>query len=245
MRDSTTNGWDGTTDMILDIAVFEDDRVFANYMEQIIRSATNHPTAINTDSQNAIYHYLLKSTRPTLYFLDIIIENQPSGFELAERIYENAADSKIVFITKYPEAILGNAPYKVMAYSTILKCNPLLEQEIKDTIHLAQEEVLGNSLYVVHNRYEDLYIPINTICFIEHIISTNKICIHCIDGRYILWDSLKNISKRLPGRFVRCHNSFLVNRDNIRCIDKKTRIITFVDGSQCPYSMMKKGGLFL
>lgn len=86
-----------------------------------------------------------------------------TSFAFAEKINLNDDGGKIVFITSYPGKIIGNAFYKIKACNTILKCNPHVEQEIEDTILLAREAVVGESLFLVSNRYEDLYISIKSI----------------------------------------------------------------------------------
>ena len=52
---------------------------------------------------------------------------------------------------------------------------------------------------------------------------------------------MKDLESTLDDSFVRCHRSFLANRNNIKEVDMKARVICFVNGETCLMStrMMK------
>jgi len=226
------------------IAVFEDDRKFSKCLERIIRQYTHNPTAINTANTGELSLWIKKTTEPILYFLDIMIENRAFGFEIAQQIYKQNSGSLIVFLTAYPKKIINNAFYKIKAFSIIYKNNPELEDEIEQTIDMAEQKFLGRCLYIFVDRFQTLYIPHESICFVETIKKANKLCVHCIDGQYVVRETLKVLQENLaPFGFVRCHKSFLVNKANIRKVDKSAMSLIFHNGVSCPYSYLMKGNL--
>ena len=230
--------------MSIRIAVFEDDRPYAAWLERIIRQHTHHPTAINTGAANEIISWIQQASGPILYLLDIVADGEAVGFEIARSITERQDSSLIVFITAHPQQIKYKPLFKTMAFSIILKNAPLLEQEIKETITLAAEALQTNCFYIHIGKHETLYIPHQKICFVEAVKGTNKLCIHCTDGQYVIRETLKNLQEQLmPFGFIRCHKSILVNKANIRKQDRSTRMLTLHNGSTCPYSYLMQGGL--
>ena len=57
------------------------------------------------------------------------------------------------------------------------------------------------------------------------------------------WGKIKDIEKEVDERFYRCHRSFLVNKDNIREIDFRNRVIYMVNGDECLISTRMMKGL--
>ena len=55
--------------------------------------------------------------------------------------------------------------------------------------------------------------------------------------------TLKELTGVLDGNFVRCHRAFLVNKNNIKEVDTKNRIIYFANGETCLMSTRMMKGL--
>ena len=51
---------------------------------------------------------------------------------------------------------------------------------------------------------------------------------------------LKNMEEQLDERFIRCHKSFIINKDKVKEIDKKANTVTMSNGSVCPVSKTGK-----
>jgi len=226
------------------VAVFEDDRDFAAQLECLIRQYTHHPTAINTASIEELTRWIEKTDEPVLYFLDIVSDDKTLGFQIAQQICNQNNGSLIVFLTAYPKKIINNAFFKVKAFTVILKNNPALGDEIMETITLAEQVMQAKCLYIMVDKFQTLYIPYDKICYLETIKSTNKLCIHCNDGQYVIRETLKVMQESLaPLGFARCHKSILVNKANIRKMDKTAMSLTFHNGATCPYSYLMKRNL--
>ena len=230
------------------IAIFEDDRPFAMQLESLIRQYTHHPTAINTGIADEFINWIMKTTEPVLYLLDIVSCGKAIGFQLAQQIVEQQEkggnSSLIVFLTAYPQKILYNPIFKTKAFSIILKNEHSMDGEIKETIKLATQAILSKCLYINVGKFETLYIPHEKICYVEAIKGTNKLCIHCTDGQYVIRKTLKNLQEQLiPFGFVRCHKSIIVNKQNIRIKDKSSMTLIFHNGASCPFSYIMRGSI--
>ena len=55
---------------------------------------------------------------------------------------------------------------------------------------------------------------------------------------------MKEVENSLDERFIRCHNSFIVNKDKIKEIDKKNRIAYMINGEECLISTRGIKSLF-
>lgn len=227
----------------MQIAIFEDDREFAGTLESLIRQHTHYPTSINTADSDALWEKTSRAPGPVLYFLDIVSNGRTSGFDLAQRIAQLQQECLLVFLTAHPFKILGNPFYKTKAFSVILKSNPQLHEEIRATISLAEHALKKRCLFLHAGRYEEFGVPFSSICYLEAVKGTNKVCIHCVDGQYVIRETLSALLERLPPAFVRCHRSIIVNRENIQRRDKSNRLLTFTGGASCPYSFGMRGGL--
>ena len=61
----------------------------------------------------------------------------------------------------------------------------------------------------------------------------HKVILHAKDRQIEFSGTLKYLTGSLDDHFVRCHRSFLVNKNNIKEIDAKNRIIHFTNGESC------------
>jgi len=232
------------TKITMKIAIFEDDQPFATQLETLIRQYTHHPTAINTGVVDEILNWINKTTEPVLYLLDIMSCGKAMGFQIAQHIAEHQIGSLIVFITAYPKRILFNPFFKTKAFSIILKNAISLEGEVKETIDLAIQAMHSKCVYISIGKFETLYIPHEKICYVEAVKGTNKLCIHCLDGQYVIRETLKNLQEQLaPFGFARCHKSIVVNKANIRKKDKSAMTLTFHNGASCPFSYLMRGSV--
>ena len=228
----------------MNIAIYEDDYSFAGQLELYISRYTHFPPALNTGRPDALERYLTATIQPTLFFLDIVLEGANLGLTAAARISERKLGDMIVFLTAYRDRIIGNPVYLTISFSVIFKDSLTLYQEVAATIDIARAALAGKCLLRSIGKYENLYIPFDSILFIEHVKGRNKVCIRCADGRYTVCDTLTAIHAQLDGRFVRCHHAYIVNRDKIIKIDKTTKTVYLAGGSSCPYSQTMKRNLF-
>ena len=225
------------------IAIYEDDEQSARRLERIIQAHINDIISPGILRESDLKSYLAQAMQPTLCFLDIMEAGVASGFALADYINQLDSAHLVVFVTSYPGRIIGNPHYLTRAFSLILKGGTNFEDEVRSTIDLAKEAIKKHSLLIHKGRFDSLYIPLDSIYFIENIKGSGKVCIHCKNGQFIIRSSLAGLLTKLDERFVRCHYSFVVNRQNILRINKRARTIHFPDERFCPYSYLKKGVL--
>ena len=153
-----------------------------------------------------------------LVFLDIYM-SELLGIEAAHKLRELDYRGKIVFLTASPDfAIAG---YDVEAAGYLLK--PLAFQTFSQMMDRMLKYFEG-STYPVRQRSKVIRIPYDEILYIE---SRNSKCIlHGKSEDYVIYKQLDKIAEELNDwRFLRCHQSFLVNMDHVRLADREFRMV--------------------
>lgn len=227
----------------MNIAIYEDDRDYAMLLERHISRHTHFPTSINTGSRLAIEKYIKEKKEATLFFLDIILQGEDSGFAVAEMIAEQKRGDLIVFMTSNTEKIIANPFHKTIAFNIIFKNSDSLMQEVADTITLARESLANTCLLHAVSKTENLYIPFDGILFIEYLKGSSKVLIKCINAEFTIRGTLSKIHEKLDSRFVRCHKSYVVNSTKVVKLDKTAKKVHLINGVECPYSLFMKSGL--
>lgn len=154
-----------------------------------------------------------------MIFLDIYIGNE-LGINIARKLRKEMDFSgQIVFLTSTVDfAIEG---YEVGAIGYLLK--PIATEKLYMIMDRAIQKYNVN-IYRIKQRKNIITIKFEDIIYIE---SSNSRCIlHSNKGNYTLYKRLNNIESELRDkRFLRCHQSYLVNMDYIKNADKQFELV--------------------
>lgn len=143
-----------------------------------------------------------------LIFLDICM-NGLDGVETAHRLRDTRCGTDIIFLTTTPDfAIEG---YEVEAAGYLLK--PLEEEKLCQLL----ERLFGreDSMMLTLRQGNSVYSIVSSeIVYIES--SRNRLTIHTVRETIPCYGRLDELACRLSEKkFLRCHQSFLVNMDRI------------------------------
>lgn len=165
-----------------------------------------------------------------LLFLDIYMKNM-NGMETARKLREMKRNGPIVFLTASPDFAIES--YEVEASGYLLK--PYDAEKIKElTAHILKKD--EKKRVAVKTRRQYRYPYTDDIRYIDS--DRHAVTIHLTDGTEIVTqEKLGDIEKRIGEiRFLRCHQSFLVNMDYIRdvqedfILDEESRVPIRVRG---------------
>lgn len=179
------------------------------------------------------------TTNTGIYFLDIDLHSDINGIQLAEKIREHDPRGFIVFITTHAEMSYLTFIYKVEAMDYIIKDNYAdIKQRIKDCIQNAHDRYKSKSselqkVFSIKVNDKIINIDYNDILFFETSSTIHKIILHSINRQVEFYGKMKEIEKNLDDRFIRCHTSFIINRDKVKEIDKKNRIAYMINDEEC------------
>lgn len=170
-----------------------------------------------------------------IYILDISLNSDINGIELATKIRSQDVRSKIIFVTTHSELSLLVFKYQIEALDFILKDFPdSLYDRFKRALSVAQERFEVNDSDT--NNYIQVKvgemvrsINVNDILFFESSQNPHKLVMHLNDGQLEFYGLLKNVPT-MNSAFYKCHKSYVVNLNQMSALDRHLRILTMVDG---------------
>lgn len=239
---------------MLKIYVCEDIEVQRNKIKKTIENIVlmeDLDMEIGCVSDNP--HTILEKVKETedvgVYFLDIDLGADMTGLTLAQEIRKYDPRGFIIFVTTHSEMSYMTFIYKLEALDFILKDNPEeLDRRVYECILKANQrfasvnnKVQANFSVKVNEKV--ITVDYDEILFFETSTNVHKIILHCKKREMEFWGKIKDIEKEVDERFYRCHRSFLVNKDNIREIDFRNRVIYMVNGDECLISTRMMKGL--
>ncbi|AOR25025.1 LytR/AlgR family response regulator transcription factor [Clostridium taeniosporum] len=229
---------------MLSIMVCEDDteqrtRITKYIEDSIMIENLDMEIVLSTESPEETIEYLKKNTISGLYFLDVDLNSNINGIKLAEMIREYDPRGFIVFVTTHAEMSYLTFMYKVEAMDYIIKDNyETVKERIHECILNAHKKYSSKVTEMQKNftiKVEDKIINIeySKILFFETSNIIHKVLIHAVDRQIEFYAKMKDIESKLDERFYRCHRSFLVNKDNIKEIDRSNRVVHMINGQEC------------
>lgn len=233
---------------MIKIFICEDNVEERKRIKNIIKSALlmeqfNMKIFISTGDPYEIIEEVKSNPATGLYFLDVDLNAEINGIQLAEQIRKYDPRGFIVFITTHEEMSHLTFLYKVEALDYIYKDNfqtvPLKIQEcMKNVDSKANHDpepfektfsakVSGNIITV---KQAD-------IIYFETSSTIHKVVLHTENRRLEFYDKMKNLEKVLGEPFFRCHNSFLINKNHLVEINTRERIAHMSNGDECLLSI--------
>ena len=202
----------------MEIAVCDDNTIDRNTTAQMLRQClrmSNSGGGITCFSNGIELLYEAQDGKIfDAVFLDIYMDKM-MGMDVARRLRASGYTGKIIFLT----ATSGFAveSYEVKAFGYMLK--PVTFEKIESmTKELLKD--FDAEVYHLRHRGEIISIDYNNIEFIE---SCNSKCLlHCASGdTHTVYKRLCDIEDELcDSRFLRCHQSYLINMNHIVHADK-------------------------
>lgn len=178
-----------------------------------------------------------------LYFLDIDLQADKNGIELAQEIRRFDPRGYIVFITTHSEMAVLTFRYKVEAMDFILKDEPdILPKHICACIRSAEDNYktqleTSNRLLTVKIDKSSLVLDQNDILAITTANDSHKITVHTRTGIKQMSGSLKEFSAALNPGFCQCSRSAIVNLHHVTAFNRETALLTMDSKDTFPVSV--------
>lgn len=181
-----------------------------------------------------------------LYFLDIGLQADCNGLQLAAAIRSRDPLGEIVFITSKSEMCYLTYEYQVRALDFIIKDNPsALPDKIRKCMRAAAEKekqinaLSLEPLYLKING-ERVYLNTEDVLYIKTSKEAiHKIIIYTKTGFESIYSTLKEMElalKKYPS-FCRCNKSIIVNKKYIERTTNKGKELLLTNGTVLPVSL--------
>jgi DNA-binding LytR/AlgR family response regulator len=215
------------------VALVEDEKIFSATQEKICRGILEklnivYDITVFDNSGDFIKAFSQGQKRFDLLLLDIVMDGA-NGMDIAKMIREIDKEAVIIFITSSSEYVFNG--YDVGALHYLLK--PVDETLLEKLITTAYKNKSQSPFIIIKSGTQNQRISIKDIIALETV--GRKVEITLTDKVFYYNDKLADLLNELPKeKFIRCHQSFAVNIDNIREINRFDA--SAVNGKKIPIS---------
>lgn len=211
--------------------------------DYILFQSYNMEVACVTNRPNVVIEKIKKEKSIGAYFLDIGLNSNMNGIQLAEQIRNEDPRGFIVFVTSHVELSFLTFQYKVEALDIIAKDSQMVHKihACIDNIYIKYTSANNNihKTFAIKLNNEYLYLNTNEIIYFETSPNVHKTYVHTDTYKLEFTGLLKNIEPQLDDNFFRCHRSSIVNKNFISSIDYKNKVIHLINGDSCLISGKK------
>ena len=189
------------------------ENIFIKYdFDACVQHTTSNPNELIT---------FIQSNKPEVLFLDIDLNSNYNGVELAKEIRKKNKSIYIIFVTGHFEYIIS--AYECKTFDFIQK--PFTNSKLERTVLRLFEDLQYNTSKFIKLSNRSELINQSLVNYIQK--DGMRTIYNMESGTMESYGSFTNISNSLPENFVRCHKSYIVNIDNISSVDFKDNTIYF------------------
>ncbi|EOT27267.1 hypothetical protein C805_01375 [Eubacterium sp. 14-2] len=239
---------------MLDIFVCEDNAAQRQTVVNIIQNIVlieelDMQLTLDTGDPYMLLEKVRTSQNTGIYFLDIDLNSNMNGMKLAQQIRLYDPRGFIIFITAHSELSYMTFQYRVEAMDFVLKDNPAeVKVKLRECLLNAMERHTlqtnkTHKVYTLEAGGRKISVDYDDILFFETSSNIHKVILHAKDRQIEFPGTLKELTGALDSNFVRCHRAFIRNKNNIKEVDTKNRIIHFTNGETCLMSTRMMKGL--
>ncbi|GKV57213.1 accessory gene regulator protein A [Sporosarcina sp. NCCP-2222] len=228
------------------IVICEDDQLQRDQLLSEVQSYANfHEPSIEvvlcTGKPEEVLAYS-QSQQADCYLLDIELNHQLDGMDIAMGIRQNDPLASIIFITTHADRLKLTFSYKLAALDFIVKDTPKrISAQLREALQAAfttykqigQSEQIPMVQLEIGERIKN--IKIQDIYYIETSPLPHKLTLYDCNGFYEFYGKLKDF-EQLDSTFFRCHKSFLINLLHVKEVNKKSRTVLMANGATCDVS---------
>ena len=236
---------------MIPVYICEDHEAARKNLEQqvkniiIIENLDMH-IKLSTANPEEILEEVSTAKERGIYLLDIDLSHEMSGFDLAKVIRQRDARGFVVFVTTHGELALETFRYQIEAMDYILKDEPdkITERLQSCFLNICQrmesDHTKDSDYFVLRQMDEVRYIHLMDIIYFETSAQKHKVNL-VTEKEYIeFFGDLKSIEEKTGGQFIRCHRSYLINRNYIDTINAKESYVLMKNGKRCDMSRSGK-----
>ena len=210
---------------MINFALIEDNKKILNNLSHMLdciflKHNLDAEISLSTTNVSELLSFIEKNKIDVL-FLDIDLNSNFSGLEIAEKVRKTNKNCYIIFETAHLEYSLMAYKFKTFDYI----CKPITLQRLEDCILRLFDDVSGLSKKFLRIDSKNTIIADNDIKYIKR--EGMKLIFHTESRDYEVYSSFLKIQSLLPNNFVRCHKSFIANINNITKIEASSNTVFF------------------
>lgn len=183
----------------------------------------------------------LKADAP--YDLSLLEVTSDSDIELTRKVRHAREQSDMMLIADVRIPVMKIVTPETRVCSLLQK--PYEEKDMKEVVRdfmaaffRSREVPTDSNSIVIENRQGRRVIPFSHIYYVE--AREKKVHFRLRDREYSVYESLDNISRRLPATFIKCHRSFMFNTAYLDRVKLSENIVYLEHGIMVPLSRSYK-----
>lgn len=211
--------------------------------KEILMEGYDMQIVCTTGKPEEVLNSLKESAQRGIYFLDVELKrSNMNGFSLGQEIRKQDTRGFLIYVTAFRELAFETFRYHLEALDYIVKENrELMFQGIRKSLGIISERIQqeqGEQRKYFSVKMMDVvhHIPVDEIVFFETTNKTHRILLHGLNGRMDFVGSMQDLEKQLGKGFLRVHRAYLVNTNQIKEVDLKSRKIMMKNGEFCWFS---------
>lgn len=216
---------------MLNFAICDDNLNIRDRLEKLLENifAKNNYNAkvdFKTDNTKDMLEHV-NNSKTDVILLDINLNSNKSGLELAESIRKINKDVYIIFTTGHLEYAM--VAYKFKTFDYLAK--PITYDRLEETVKRLFEDIYGMPKKYIKIDNKNTIVDEAEVLYIKR--DGMKLVFHTANRDYDTYSSFTKFQDRLPKNYLRCHKSCIVNISQIKDVEPVSGTITFKDSSTC------------
>lgn len=219
------------------ILICEDNAVHLDQISTIIKhylmmNENNYSISYTSQDPHKIIQYI-KETKPRkgIYFIDVDLQSDMNGLELAREIRAKDIEGRIIFITSDQTAAKESFRFNVEALGFIEKTADLnlLREEICEIFRTAlSRQVQVNEIKKEHFSFtyagETYHFNLEDVILLETSDIPHKLKLYTVDGFFEFSGTIMSFEERYP-KLIRINRYALINPAHISSFNSSTKEI--------------------
>ena len=168
----------------------------------------NYDEKLQKEIDNTLY--------PKIYIMDIELDGEVSGMEVAEKIRDNDWDSEIIFVTTH-DKYFDKVHRQILEVFDFIEKFQDMENRLEKDIKLILSKKADKKLLKIKGNHADVEIYMRNILYILRDKEERKSIIYTDtdDVTFKVSNSLIDLLERLDSRFVQTHKSCIANKNRM------------------------------
>lgn len=200
--------------------VVEDEKIQQEKVKAVIdkvqfKTTEEIQTVFFTKYTKALQNLISDNTIHKIFIMDIELENNTSGIQIAKKIREDDWDSEIIFVTSHDKMFetVYRSIYQVFDF--IEKYHDM-SKRLEEDISIILKKNFDNKMLTYSNRLFDLKVYYRSILYIYREKDERKLVIVTDTNIFKIGLTIPEMLELLDDRFKQCHRSCIVNTDRVQ-----------------------------
>lgn len=173
----------------------------------------------------------LAESRPEIVLMDIDLNSNKNGIDMAEALYSISQNTQIIYVTAYTDRFIQDVFLRQANVCGFLN-KPIQGSYLRKMVAKAEKRAAENRTVTISSKKGTFTLFENDITYIES--NKRRLTFHTKEKVYEIYGSMSEYLVRLSDRFVVTHQSFAVNKSCIMGMRQKEIVLT--DGTSVPIS---------